>query len=97
MTQLYQLDRVHPRAPALPAHNLFHTVACQFGKLAAIHVGLGHCTRQALADPLLLGAAVGVGISSSVIPYVCDQFAMARLPRATPKRFRKRAPFGSRK
>jgi inner membrane transporter RhtA len=26
---------------------------------------------------------VGVGISSSVIPYVCDQLAMARLPRAT--------------
>src|SRR5215207_9983378 len=58
MTQLYQLDRVHPRAPALPAHNLFHTVACQFGKLAAIHVGLGHRTGQALADPLLLGSVI---------------------------------------
>jgi inner membrane transporter RhtA len=32
---------------------------------------------------VLLGAAIGVGISSSVIPYICDQFAMARLPRAT--------------
>jgi inner membrane transporter RhtA len=31
----------------------------------------------------LLGAGIGVGICSSVIPYVCDQFAMARLPRAT--------------
>jgi inner membrane transporter RhtA len=31
----------------------------------------------------LLGAAIGVGICSSVIPYVCDQLAMARLPRAT--------------
>ncbi|HYM69481.1 MAG TPA: EamA family transporter [bacterium] len=31
----------------------------------------------------LLGAGVGVGICSSVIPYVCDQMAMARLPRAT--------------
>jgi inner membrane transporter RhtA len=39
--------------------------------------------RVALADPLLLGAAIGVGITSSVIPYVCDQLAMARLPRAT--------------
>jgi inner membrane transporter RhtA len=39
--------------------------------------------RVALTDPLLLGAAIGVGISSSVIPYVCDQLAMARLPRAT--------------
>ncbi len=32
--------------------------------------------------PLLL-AGIGVGICSSVIPYVCDQLAMARLPRAT--------------
>ena len=39
--------------------------------------------RPALTDPLLLGAAIGVGISSSVIPYICDQLAMARLPRAT--------------
>lgn len=31
----------------------------------------------------LLGAGVGVGICSSVIPYVCDQLAMSRLPRAT--------------
>lgn len=30
-----------------------------------------------------LAAAVSVGICSSVIPYVCDQLAMARLPRAT--------------
>ena len=27
--------------------------------------------------------AIGVGVSSSVIPYVCDQLAMARMPRAT--------------
>jgi inner membrane transporter RhtA len=39
--------------------------------------------RPALTDPLLFGAAIGVGISSSVIPYICDQLAMARLPRAT--------------
>src|ERR1044071_9901124 len=58
MTPLYQLDRVHPRAPALPALNLFHSVACQFGKLAAVHVGLGHRTGQALADPLLLGSVI---------------------------------------
>ena len=37
----------------------------------------------AFADPLLLAAGIGVGLSSSVIPYVCDQLAMARLPRAT--------------
>lgn len=39
--------------------------------------------RVALTDPWLAGAAVGVGISSSVIPYICDQLAMARLARAT--------------
>jgi inner membrane transporter RhtA len=32
--------------------------------------------------PLLL-AGIGVGICSSVIPYITDQLAMARLPRAT--------------
>jgi inner membrane transporter RhtA len=37
----------------------------------------------AFAAPLLLLAGIGVGVSSSVIPYVCDQLAMARLPRAT--------------
>ena len=37
----------------------------------------------ALTDPVALLAGVGVGVSSSVIPYVSDQLAMARLPRAT--------------
>jgi inner membrane transporter RhtA len=32
---------------------------------------------------LLLLAGVGVGISSSVIPYVADQLALARLARST--------------
>jgi inner membrane transporter RhtA len=37
----------------------------------------------AFTNPALLLAGIGVGIASSVIPYVCDQLAMARLPRAT--------------
>lgn len=37
----------------------------------------------ALLSPTLLLAGIAVGITSSVIPYVCDQLAMARLPRAT--------------
>jgi inner membrane transporter RhtA len=37
----------------------------------------------AFGDPILLLAGAGVGICSSVIPYVTDQLAMARLPRAT--------------
>jgi inner membrane transporter RhtA len=36
-----------------------------------------------LSRPVLILAGIGVGLSSSVIPYVCDQLAMARLPRAT--------------
>jgi inner membrane transporter RhtA len=36
-----------------------------------------------LLDPIVIGAGVGVGVASSVIPYVFDQLAMARLPRAT--------------
>ncbi|WP_102127946.1 EamA family transporter [Deinococcus planocerae] len=37
----------------------------------------------ALTSPALLLAGIGVGVCSSVIPYICDQLAMARLPRAT--------------
>jgi inner membrane transporter RhtA len=37
----------------------------------------------ALLSPTLLLAGIAVGICSSVIPYICDQLAMARLPRAT--------------
>ena len=37
----------------------------------------------ALTDPVALLAGIGVGLCSSVIPYVSDQLAMRRLPRAT--------------
>jgi inner membrane transporter RhtA len=53
--------------------------------LAAIFVtpiGLRGAT-PAFSKPELLLAGAGVGICSSVIPYVTDQLAMARLPRAT--------------
>ncbi len=43
----------------------------------------GWQAAPALVDPIALLAGVGVGISSSVIPYVTDQLAMARLARAT--------------
>jgi inner membrane transporter RhtA len=45
-------------------------------------VGLGGAAA-AFSRPLLLAAGVAVGVSSSVIPYVTDQLAMARLPRAS--------------
>jgi inner membrane transporter RhtA len=35
------------------------------------------------SDPVALLAGAGVGVSSSVIPYIADQLALARLPRAT--------------
>jgi inner membrane transporter RhtA len=43
--------------------------------------GLG--AAPAFVDPVALAAGVGVGVTSSVIPYVFDQLAMARLSRAT--------------
>jgi inner membrane transporter RhtA len=38
---------------------------------------------QVFTQPLLLLAGIGVGVCSSVIPYVTDQLALARLSRAT--------------
>jgi inner membrane transporter RhtA len=43
----------------------------------------GWAAVPALRDPIALAAGVGVGVSSSVIPYVTDQLALARLARAT--------------
>jgi len=43
----------------------------------------GWAAVPALSDPTALLAGLGVGISSSVIPYVSDQLAMRRLARAT--------------
>jgi inner membrane transporter RhtA len=43
----------------------------------------GWAAAPALLDPVALAAGAGVGISSSVIPYVLDQLAMARMARAT--------------
>jgi inner membrane transporter RhtA len=42
----------------------------------------GWSAARALLDPIALAAGVGVGVASSVIPYVFDQLAMARLSRA---------------
>ncbi len=43
----------------------------------------GWGAAASLVDPVAVAAGIGVGISSSVIPYVADQLALARLPRAT--------------
>ena len=49
---------------------------------AATPFGL-HQAAAAFGHPLWLAWGIGVGVCSSVIPYVTDQLAMARLPRAT--------------
>lgn len=49
-------------------------VATPIGGLAAV---------PAFGDPVAVLAGVGIGICSSVIPYVTDQLAMARIARAT--------------
>jgi inner membrane transporter RhtA len=67
--------RVLGGVDGLAAAMLFGFVfVCPIGFAGAAH---------AFADPIALAAGVGVGVSSSVIPYVFDQMAMARLPRAT--------------
>jgi inner membrane transporter RhtA len=44
--------------------------------------GIGPAARS-FTHPVWLAWGIGVGVCSSVIPYVTDQLAMARLPRAT--------------
>ncbi len=50
--------------------------------VASFPIGIADAA-PALLSPALLLAAIGVGVSSSVIPYIADQLAMARLPRAS--------------
>jgi inner membrane transporter RhtA len=50
--------------------------------LVAVTPLAGWAALPAFADPIALAAGIGVGISSSVIPYVADQVAMAKLTRA---------------
>jgi inner membrane transporter RhtA len=51
---------------------------------AAVVTPIGvDAAAPAFADPLLLLAGLGVAVCSSVVPYVADQLAMARLPRST--------------
>ena len=46
----------------------------------ALPLGIGQAA-PAFVDPIALAAGIGVGVTSSVVPYVCDQLAMARLTR----------------
>jgi inner membrane transporter RhtA len=57
-------------------------LAMLFAAVFALPVG-GWAAAPALHSAALVAAGIGVGVSSSVIPYVCDQLAMARLPRSS--------------
>lgn len=51
---------------------------------AAVALPIGGAgAAPAFTDPVALAAGIGVGFTSSVVPYVADQLAMARLARAT--------------
>lgn len=50
--------------------------------LTVTPLGLGQAL-PVFTDVRLLLAGIGVGLCSSVIPYIADQLAMARMPRAT--------------
>ncbi|MEP3244543.1 MAG: EamA family transporter [Sneathiella sp.] len=56
--------------------------AMMIAGIVLVPVGLMEAVR-AFGSITLVLAGIGVGVCSSVIPYVCDQLAMARLPRAS--------------
>ena len=57
-------------------------VAMLVAALVAFPVGIADAV-PAFSNPTVFAAAIGVGICSSVIPYILDQLAMARLTRAS--------------
>ncbi len=57
-------------------------VAMLVAAIAATPIGIAGAV-PAFTHPVWLAWGIGVGLCSSVIPYVTDQLAMARLPRAT--------------
>jgi inner membrane transporter RhtA len=65
------------------ASGLDGLAASMLAALVVVTPLAGWDALPALDDPIAIGAGIGVGVASSVIPYVCDQMAMARLPRST--------------
>jgi inner membrane transporter RhtA len=73
-------DRVAKR----PALSSIDGLCIAMGIAAVVVTPIGGWEAlPAFTVPTALLAGIGVGISSSVVPYVTDQLAMARLPRAT--------------
>jgi inner membrane transporter RhtA len=75
--------RVAQRSPAAGVSGIDGLAASMLVAAAVVTVLAGRMAVPAFPDPVALGAGVAVGIASSVIPYVTDQLAMARLGRAT--------------
>jgi inner membrane transporter RhtA len=70
------------RVAQRPDHSRIDSLALAMGIAAVMSFPAGiAAATPALTDPVLLAAAAAVGICSSVIPYVCDQIAMAKLSR----------------
>src|SRR5215218_8065431 len=65
------------------ASGLDGLAASMLAALVVVTPLAGWDALPALDDPIAIAAGIGVGVASSVIPYVCDQLAMARLPRST--------------
>jgi inner membrane transporter RhtA len=65
------------------ASGLDGLAASMLAALVVVTPLAGWNALPALDDPVAIGAGIGVGVASSVIPYVCDQLAMRRLPRST--------------
>jgi inner membrane transporter RhtA len=85
----HRISRASTKAPASGAadHSNLRGIdglgaAMLVAAVAITPIG-GPAVAPHLLDPVAIGAGIGVGISSSVIPYVCDQLAMARLRRET--------------
>jgi len=57
-------------------------LAMLIAAVVALPIGIWDAAPAA-TDAVALVAAIGVGVSSSIVPYVCDQLAMAQLRRAT--------------
>jgi len=72
--------RISERGAASGVERLGAAMAIAF--VFVMPIGIVQAAKAFGAAELLL-AGIGVGICSSVIPYICDQLAMSRLPRAS--------------
>ena len=74
-------SRIASRAARRSAGSTASPPSMLIAAVAITPIGLASAA-PALLDPVAIAAGIGVGIASSVIPYVCDQLAMARLARS---------------